>query len=341
MAKQHFRKMILYQSLFFSLSTLNVSCPIQCFAADNPEPRYISMTYISYLTNFPSSARQVECWIPVPSSDERQEVEILGMDSIHGHLTKDPKYQNQIYYCHYDLSGLKESDTIKIRITYKIKIWEKSVSEAKNLRALPKVVADNNLNIYLSSNRLIPLQGPIFALRQQLNLSDYPIPAARQIYEYLISTMVYNWRVPGAGHGDAVWACNSKTGDCSDYNSIFIGVCRSAGIPADHVFGLPLRSKDGKGEVNDWHCWGRFWVKGPGWITEDASEAAKHPELHEYNFGTLSSIFLTLSHGRDVVLEPAQKEEALNMFASPYVEIDGRHFDGVKWRVSFTEQAGQ
>ena len=70
--------------------------------------------------------------------------------------------------------------------------------------------------------------------------------------------MVYNYKAPGAG--DVIWACTNKTGDCSDYHSIFIGVCRSSGIPADHIFGLPLKA--GKNETKDWHCWASFWVKG-------------------------------------------------------------------------------
>jgi len=90
--------------------------------------------------------------------------------------------------------------------------------------------------------------------------------------------------------------------------------------------------------VKDWHCWARFWVDGPGWITIDASEASKHPELRDYNFGTLSNTYLTLSHGRDVMLEPVQHGPALNIFADPYVEVDGNSFQNVRWIGSFQEE---
>jgi transglutaminase-like putative cysteine protease len=120
--------------------------------------------------------------------------------------------------------------------------------------------------------------------------------------------------------------------------AIFIGVCRSAGIPADHVFGIPLPATDSKGETAHWHCWARFWADGPGWITIDASEASKHPGLRDYNFGTLSNLYLTLSHGRDVILNPAQQGPPLNIFAEPYVEVDGSAFPEVKWVVGFQEE---
>jgi Transglutaminase-like superfamily len=299
--------------------------------AQPPPARYLTLTYKCYLTNIPPTAKQADCWIPVPISDDRQTVKILSADLSTGRLTTDPRYGNRIYYKHFSLDHKSLGDTLTITLAYQIQLREKSVPQAKQLLPLQGGHVDAAEQGYLGPNRLIPLQGPIAQLHQQLNLPPEPILAARQIYDYLIDHMVYNYQAPGAGHGDAVWACNSRTGDCSDYHSVFIGVCRSDGIPADHVFGLPLRTKLGVGEVKDWHCWARFWVQGAGWITIDASEASKHPELRNYNFGTLSSTYLTLSHGRDVVLEPSQQGPALNIFAIPYVEVDGKEFVQVGW----------
>ncbi|MES1216309.1 MAG: transglutaminase domain-containing protein [Bacteroidota bacterium] len=300
--------------------------------------RYLTLTYTCYLTNLPVTARQLDCWVPVPISNERQTIEILKADLSTGKLTTETKYGNHMYYRHINLSQVKSTDTITITLTYKISVDEKAVPEAGTLAPLAKTEASKSMQVYLTGNRLIPLKGPITKLKEQLQLPEQPILAARQIYDYLINTMVYDYKAPGAGRGDVLWACNSHTGDCSDYHSIFIGVCRSAAIPADHVFGLPLKTKLGIGEAKDWHCWARFWVKGPGWITIDASEASKHPELRNYNFGTLSNTFLTLTHGRDVILSPPQKGEPLNIFADPYVEVDGNHFENVKWLASFQEE---
>jgi transglutaminase-like putative cysteine protease len=306
--------------------------------ASAPPSRHLVLTYTCYVTGLSTGAKQVDCWIPIPSSNERQTVEILAADESHGRFTTDAKYGNRIYYRRFVVNAPKPGDTLNLRFVYKIKLDEKSVPEAKQLSPAPAGGADSSMGLYLSAAQLIPLDGPIAALRQKLVLSTEPILAARQIYDYLVTNMVYNNQAPGAGHGDAVLACSSHTGDCSDYHSVFIGVCRSAGIPADHVFGIPLKAQDGKGEVIKWHCWARFWANGPGWITIDASEASKHPELREYNFGTLSNLYLTLSHGRDVVLEPAQHGSQVNIFADPYVEVDGRAFAGVKWVASFQEE---
>lgn len=328
--KKHF-------SVFLLIPGLVAFGPVGDHPPTAPGSRYLTLTYTCYITHLPPGARQLDWWVPVPVTNDRQTVEIVQADLQSGTLTTESKYGNRMYYRHMNLLAGKATDTFRITMSYKIRVDEKSVPEAGQLAPLPKLPGGSSMEVYLKGNQLIPLEGPVTRLKDQLQLPDLPIPAARQIYDYLINTMVYNYQAPGAGKGDVLWACNSHTGDCSDYHSIFIGVCRASGIPADHVFGLPLKTNEGKGEARDWHCWARFWVSGPGWITIDASEASKHPELRSYNFGTLSTTYLTLSHGRDVILAPAQKDAPLNIFADPYAEVDGNRFEQVKWVASFEE----
>ena len=331
-----FHKTFLLKTTGILLTILTTG--ISCIYGQITQPRSLRFTYTCYLTHLPADTKKLDCWIPIPLSDERQQIKLLSVNVKGGKFTTEPKYGNRMFYWQYTTSENPLADTIKIVLSYKIKLWEKSVPEAKKLIPLPKVQPDEKMQVYLTDNRLIPVQGPLFNLGSEMSLPDAPILAARQVYNNLIDRMVYNHKAPGAGIGDAKWACNSKTGDCSDYHSVFIGVCRSVGIPADHVFGIPLRNSQLNHTVEDWHCWARFWVKGPDWITIDASEADKHPEQKEYLFGSLSNTYLTISHGRDVILQPAQKGIPLNIFAEPYAEIDGKPLVNVKWKGIFEER---
>ena len=66
------------------------------------------------------------------------------------------------------------------------------------------------------------------------------------------------------GRGDAVWACNSKHGNCTDFHSLFIGMARAAGIPArfEIEFSLPANVK--AGVTTSYHCWAQFYMNGIG-----------------------------------------------------------------------------
>jgi transglutaminase-like putative cysteine protease len=317
---------------------------ILCFSfasvvfGSSPEPRHLTLTYTCTIKDIPRKAGKLEFWIPVPASDNHQTVEMFPVELSGGRITREAAFGNQMYYRSFNLKRHKSGDSITVTFTYKITLWDQMVPEAKQMLPLTNMATSPALLAYLSDNRLIPLQGPVAQLGQEMALPAEPIRAARQIYDNLIDRMVYNSKAPGAKRGDANWACDSKTGNCSDYHSVFIGICRTEGIPADHVFGLPLRPGQSAQPIRDWHCWARFWVDGPGWITVDASEADKNPELRDYYFGTLSNVFLTISHGRDVLLEPTQKGPALNMFIEPYAEIDGKPFTRLTWAASFREE---
>ena len=317
-----------YTALWTILTLLLSVCAAP---GQTPPPRHIRLTYTCYLTVVSAPAKQADVWIPVPVSDDRQTVTLTTTNLAGGKLTTEPKYGNRMYYRRVDLSRAKPTDTLAITLNYTVALTEKTVADAKQLLPLPAKPVSPAMQVYVAETRLIPFHGPIDSLKQAIQLPTAPIPAARKVYDYLIDNMVYNYKAPGAGIGDAVWACSSKTGDCSDYHSIFIGICRSSGIPADHVFGLPLRAKQGHATVKSWHCWAQYHVDGMGWATIDASEADKHPEQRDYLFGTLSADYLTISHGRDVNLSPRQQGPALNIFADPYVEIDGKPVADVKW----------
>lgn len=66
---------------------------------------------------------------------------------------------------------------------------------------------------------------------------------ALHIYDYVHATMRDNKTGEGWGRGDAVWACTSKRGNCTDFHSLFIGMMRSSGIPARFEIGFhyPIR----------------------------------------------------------------------------------------------------
>jgi transglutaminase-like putative cysteine protease len=315
--------------------------------AHPPTERKVRLNFKCEIDKLPPGARVVDVWIPVPVSRKRQKVELLNAPQLgEGRFTTDKTFGNHLYYRRFQLpttGAAKPSDAtsvpIKIELIYDVEVREASVQAAKRLISTESQVPVDKFSPYLRETRMIPLDGRIADLARSIPLPDgEPLRAGRKIYDYLVDTMAYNHLARGAGHGDAVWACDSKTGDCTDFHSVFIGICRWRGIPADHVFGLPIPPEKPEGDVKYCHCWAQFWVAGVGWIPIDASRANKYPKDREYYFGTLGSTWLTLAHGRDVVLEPPQNGPPLNMLHGPVAEVDGKPFDDLHWVVHYKEQ---
>lgn len=300
--------------------------------------RWVELTLTATIDPIPVGAKAIDLWIPVAQDTDGQVVSSVKVSYPDGGaIDSEPKYGNKMWHKRFDAPFDDDLHDGKLgaQMVFEIQRTEIVVPEAKSLAENPK--ADTKLAAYLEENKLIPVAAePISAIARELKLDgDPPIVAARKMYDWLIDQFKYDFAAPGAGIGDVRWACDSKTGDCSDYSSTFIAVMRNQGIPADHEFGFPIRTKKEEGPILFYHCWPRFYVEGAGWVPLDISEADKHPELREYNFGSQSADLLKFTHGRDVTLVPKQAGPPLNKFIYPYAEIDGAPMEKVLFKVAY------
>jgi len=157
---------------------------------------------------------------------------------------------------------------------------------------------------------------------------------AKAIYEDVIRRMSYDKTVPGWGRGDTVRACLLGKGNCTDFHSLFISMAHAAEIPARFKIGLTI-PEAGEGEIPGYHCWAEFYEEGKGWRPVDASEAWKQPNRKEAYFGHFDTNKFLISVGRDIDLVPRQAGSSVNIFFYPYVEVDGKEWDGAKTSFQF------
>ena len=136
----------------------------------------------------------------------------------------------------------------------------------------------------------------------------------------------------------ALFACDAKRGNCTDFHALIIGMARSAGIPARFAIGLPLPETRGAGKIPGYHCWAELYVSGRGWVPVDASEAVKHPAKAAYFFGHHDENRLELSRGRHLILSPAQHGPPVNFFVDPYAEIDGKRHQVIDRTLTFKDR---
>ena len=151
--------------------------------------------------------------------------------------------------------------------------------------------------------------------------ANTPLTKARALYDYVIDEMRYA-KQGVYGTGDANYACDSKSGNCTEFHSFFISLSRSAGIPARFAVGAAIPSERNEGGVDGYHCWAEFYAEGKWWPV-DISEANKYTALATYYFGHHPVNRIEFSRGRNLSPNPTPQSGPINFLAYPVLEVNG------------------
>jgi len=265
----------------------------------------------TYRVDLPEIKEAAKIWVPIATTNNYQSVEITSMKVPGDYkLLKDKEFNNTILYLE---PGAQQSQQ-SIEITYQVKRMERGpVSE--------KVPVDST---YLTDNRLMPVGGRFADLAKEVTLGrdESALMKARALYDYIIDNMRY-MKYGNYGRGDANYACDVRTGNCTEFHSFFISLARSSGIPARFAVGVSIPSERNEGGIDGYHCWAEFYADGKWWPI-DISEANKYTALATYYFGHHPANRIELSRGRDLLVEPGPAAGPINFLAFPILEINGR-----------------
>jgi transglutaminase-like putative cysteine protease len=301
--------------------------------------RTFRFTYNFTVKDIPSGAKRVRVWVPVPQTDQHQTVRVLSVKAPgKTQMTHEPEYGNRMLYA--EIAN-PASGTAEFTLEYEVTRREYSRGDYARLKRIdqtPIVVPASMNRRWIEPDTLIPIDGKIKQLAIEVTGSQTgTVAKAKAAYDYFFTTMRYDKTGSGWGRGDAVWACDSKRGNCTDFHSPFIGVLRADGIPARFDIGFPLPENKDKGDIPGYHCWAEFYANRIGWAPVDISEAWQAKEKQDYFFGSVDANRVQFSTGRDVTLSPKQDGPALNYFVYPYVEVDSKPFEKLDKHFSFEE----
>ena len=324
--------------LFISLCQLTAAQAPSNPQKFSPPTRTFHFTYNFTVKDIPSGAKRLRVWVPVPQTDQHQTVRVLSIKApAKTQMTEDAEYGNRMMYAEIqNPSAAKAEFTVEYKVTRR----EYSRGDYAQLERKDKKVSlvPASLNRLVAPDSLIPTDGKIKALAVEVTGSQRgSVAKAKAAYDYLFTNMRYDKTGSGWGRGDAVWACDAKRGNCTDFHSPFIGMLRADGIPARFDIGFPLPENKDKGDIPGYHCWAEFYAAKIGWVPVDISEAWKAKQKQDYFFGTVDANRVQFSTGRDITLSPKQDGPALNYFVYPYVEVDGKPYDQFDKQFSFEE----
>lgn len=266
----------------------------------------------NYEAEIPELADSAQLWVPFAQTDPFQEVTIREVEvaAEDTSFIADAEYGNRMLFA---TMSRKHSGS-QLRIVYEVKRREKAAWEDPSV----------NPGDYLSGSELLPVGGRFAAIVDSVLIgkeNDPPLMKARAIYDYVIDTVCYR-KAGQYGTGDANFACDSRSGNCTEFHSLFISLARTAAIPARFAIGAAIPSERNEGGVNGYHCWAEFYADGKWWPV-DISEADKYSALSTYYFGHHPANRVELSRGRDLQPDPMPASGPIPFFAYPLLEVNG------------------
>ena len=282
----------------------------------------------------PENSKEVRLWIPYPVSDENQTIEDVRIDgnySSHG-IYKEKEFGNSILYAEWNK---RTKDRV---LTYTFKVRRKEVVR----KDFPKNEPPLNEKDYakdLMPTSLSPTGGKVKETAENITKGKKTTLAkARAIYDWIVDNMYRDPQIKGCGIGDVERLLQSLGGKCGDIHSVYVALARSVGVPSREIFGIRIPNGKEGDMTKAQHCWAEFYLPGYGWVPIDAADVRKimlekklnlgeEKEYREYYFGAVDDSRISYGIGRDLILNPPQRDGKLNYFMYPYAEADGKALD--------------
>jgi len=263
-----------------------------------------------YRVKLPQITGAARMWLPLATTDSFQTVEVKSIIAP-GKQSRlqEREHGNRVLF----LELVSEDSGKNVEIRYQVKRLEKAAYTAPT----------PDQEKYLNSERLVPVNEDFRRIGKEIVKGKKgDLVRARALYDHVIDRMRYAKFGKGWGKGDAVYACNARTGNCTDFHSYFIALARAVGIPARFAIGAAIPSERNDGGVDGYHCWAEFFADGKWWPV-DISEGDKYSSLATYYFGHHPANRFELSRGRNLVVEPGPASGPINFLAYPVLEIGG------------------
>ncbi len=358
-----------------SLSTLSLS-PWLCLQATapaladtpqrefNPQPgkwRTFEVTTRVDILNIDGMTR---VWLPVPNINSHWQKSESSSFSSNGSTRLHTDTLQNVQMLQTEFPANLEKPFVEI--TSRVQTQNRSTLTV----ASPVTEDAATLRFFTRATSLLPTDGIVRATATKaIAGANTDIEKVRAIYDWIVTNAWREPKVRGCGEGDikTMLETGNLGGKCADINALFVGLCRSIGIPARDVYGLRLapsafdykelsgKSANLKGSQ---HCRSEVYIKGQGWLAMDPADVAKvmrqetsewiktpdHPvvkPVYQGLFGGWEGNWVAWNMAHDVML-PKAKGDRLGFFMYPVgenseVRMDSYAPDDFKYQISARE----
>ncbi len=226
------------------------------------------------------SKLQVLAWVPktVPGRQEVSGIE----------YTHKPERVFDAGSSRYALFVIKNPPRqLDLAMRVAVTLYSGDLTTVRNGRAKKLLARDRrSLREFVGPEPLVESNSPqIIAAAREL-IKDDELSTIRAAHSYTMTKLTYDKDLTKTI--GALAALETGSGDCSEYASVFVALCRAAGIPAQVVVGC----------VVDWnttplHAWAEVYLEDLGWVQFDPTYA----DRGRYSFTNLDNVYLGLYAG--------------------------------------------
>jgi len=283
-----------------------------------------------------NASKEAKLWVPYPVTDHHQKVSDIKVsgDFASSGVYTDSAHGTPILYAQWPAN-------VKSRkLSFSFSVDRQEIRQT-NLPAKEPKWNRADYTEYLKPTSLGPIDGETKKLADSITKGKHTVLAkARAIYDWCCSNMYRDPSTIGCGKGDVCALLQKPGGKCTDISSVYIALCRAAGVPAREVFSIRLGKKAAEDITTYQHCWAEFFLPGYGWVTADPADVRKAmlveklelkdlkaKEYREFFWGGIDPYRVVLAVGRDLILNPPQTGAPLNTFGYPYAEVGGKAID--------------
>lgn len=324
------------RKLLLFLAILGLAFGCATGASADPAKKSGTVTYDINL-NVPDNSKTANVYLPYPMSDNNQDIKDV---KVSGNFSRQAVYHDVktgSYYLMASWDQIKD----KPQMTFSFHVnshYQKGKALKDSNEKAPVDVAP-----YLAANDYIPADSKHCKdiVKEACKGKKTVLDKARALYDWTIAHTHRDPDVKGCGIGDAIRTLTEAQGGgkCADISSVFITLCRSAGIPCRDVFGLRTKGNDGA-ITGDFHCWAEFYLPGTGWVQADPADVRKAmlieklelkdaaTKKHIEFFWNGDDLFrIALNRGEHAAKLIGMQGEAIGYFMYPYAEVDGKALD--------------
>jgi transglutaminase-like putative cysteine protease len=143
------------------------------------------------------------------------------------------------------------------------------------------------LDYFLQPTRYVPTDGIVRDTAINATAGAVTdVEKAQAIYLWVVTNTFRDPKIRGCGRGDIRFMLESGDmgGKCADLNALYVGLARSVGLPARHVYGLRIakseRGYKSLGLATDkatkgQHCRAEVFLREYGWVPVDPADVRK------------------------------------------------------------------